>query len=284
MVDTVPYASRFRKSLCSVLSVTMLGAACATSDFNNHHDASQRSPFLYSEIQSIDFDIICDDVGDSSSALSDGYGTRRNPLDNRKLEDNGQAPYESSFDFSFSDVDTEFYEDPSSSPSIVESSVLYDGECNVSVEAMMCHGGGLDNMMDKFMDYDELFDYEDEDVTDDDEDNDDNDNDGHSSMLSNASLRRSKSTRREKTRCYAGSTSSKSDRKQAIYVNKVVRLDNALQMQLEQQRCREQKDAQPNFHLLKPMRTVSFIRDQTPRTQACCCNGSGPTFIATRKQ
>eukprot|EP00536_Pseudo-nitzschia_multiseries_P008431 jgi/Psemu1/305715/fgenesh1_kg.214_\ len=252
-----------------------------------------RSPFLYGEIQSVEFDIVYDDRdhdhdhGDSSSTVSGE--TRRNPLDHRESQqDRGQTPYDSpsSFDFSFSeDVDTECYEDPSSSPSIVASSVLYDGDCNVSVEAMMCHGGGLDNMMDKFIDYDELFDYEDEDGTDDDEDDDDND--GHSSMLSNASLRRSKSTRREKTRRYASSGSTKSDQKQATYVKKVVRLDNMLQLELEQQRCCERKRVHhsfDNFAVPTPLKTVSFIRDQSPKPQNCCSDGLQPAFIVKRKR
>jgi hypothetical protein len=76
----------------------------------------------------------------------------------------------------------------STSSSVVSSSLLYDGGCVVSAEAIMCSGG--DSAYDKFFSLmnfggDE---YDDEEESDDDDDDDD----GHSSMLSNASLRRSK--------------------------------------------------------------------------------------------
>ena len=305
MKETAPFVLGLKKSLCSVLSVTIIGAVGATSDFNNHnhHDASQRSPYLYSEIQSVDFDIVYNDADgehDSSGAIADE--TRRNPLlDNTQRQT--QDPYygntyeytssPASFDFSVSDVDnevtTEYFEDshsPSSSASVVASSVLYDGDCNVSVEAMMCHGGGfLDHMMDssRFMDYDGLFEYDD-DMTDDDDDDDDND--GHSSMLSNASLRRSRS---DKSRCYAGSTGSgsgtKSNTKQhaaTTYVNsndKVVRLGNALvQFQLEQRlrnhhqdttRRQEQKQLRRSF-LVQSRRIQPSVPFLQKTTHLCC--------------
>lgn len=284
MRETVPSGFGFRKSLCSVLSVTIIGAVGATSDFNNHHDASQCSPYLYSEIQSVDFDIMYEDGDDSSSAIADE--TRRNPLDNGETQDQRQAPYDNtspSFDFSVSDGDAEYYEDPSSSVSIMASSVLYDGDCDVSVEAMMCHGGGLDQMMDRFIDYDELFEYDDEDATDDD---DDDDNDGHSSMLSNASLRRSKSTRTEKTRRYAVSRSTKSNTKHTTYVNnKVIRLDNTLRLQLQhlpnQDRRQEQQQNQlhPSFLVQQQRIPVPFLRDQTKKTHFCRSDEPRTIFV-----
>lgn len=79
--------------------------------------------------------------------------------------------------------------DPSPLPhpdesSVVSSSLLYDGGCVVSAEAIMCAGG------EGFFDfYPRDFDESEDEESDDD---DDDDNDGHSSMLSNASLRRSK--------------------------------------------------------------------------------------------
>lgn len=76
-------------------------------------------------------------------------------------------------------------EDYSDSSSVVSSSLLYEGGCLVSSEAMMCSGGDLSSFMTSF-DIDSDLDYSD------DEDEDDDEDDGHSSMLSNASLRRSK--------------------------------------------------------------------------------------------
>ena len=76
-------------------------------------------------------------------------------------------------------------EDYSDSASIVSSSLLYEGGCLVSSQAMMCNGGDslLTNLLD--FDSDQMF-------SDDEDEDDDDDDDGHSSMLSNSSLRRSK--------------------------------------------------------------------------------------------
>eukprot|EP00532_Pseudo-nitzschia_australis_P017251 CAMPEP_0168262424 /NCGR_PEP_ID=MMETSP0141_2-20121125/9703_1 /TAXON_ID=44445 /ORGANISM="Pseudo-nitzschia australis, Strain 10249 10 AB" /LENGTH=309 /DNA_ID=CAMNT_0008200835 /DNA_START=41 /DNA_END=970 /DNA_ORIENTATION=- len=305
MRETVPFVLGLRKSLRSVLSVTIIGAVGATSDFNNHHDASQRSPYLYSEIQSVDFDIIYNDAdGEHDSSVADG--TRRNPLldntqqwetqtqDQRQTQDLYYGnTYEytppASFDFSVSDFDheatTEHCEDSaSSSASVVASSVLFDGDCNVSVEAMMCHGGGfLDHMMDssRVMDYDGLFEYDD-DMTDDDDDDDDND--GHSSMLSNASLRRS---RTEKSRCYAGGAASGSSTKSntkrhatTTYGNsndKVVRLENSLRFQLERLRnhhrdtTRRQEQKQLRRSFLVQSRRIQPVVPFLPKTTHLCC-------------
>jgi hypothetical protein len=75
------------------------------------------------------------------------------------------------------------FDDMSDSASVVSSSLVYEGGCFVSSQAMMCHGGE-DALINSF-DFDS-----DEDVDSDDEDDDEDD--GHSSMLSNASLYRSK--------------------------------------------------------------------------------------------
>lgn len=72
--------------------------------------------------------------------------------------------------------------DESEESSVVSSSLLYDGGCVVSAEAIMCTGG--DDFMYK-LDFDD--EYEESES-----DDDDDDDDGHSSMLSNASLRRPK--------------------------------------------------------------------------------------------
>lgn len=79
---------------------------------------------------------------------------------------------------------------PSSSAekaSVFSSALLYEGGCVVSAEAIMCAGGEGYSEFGKI----EYYDDEEDDETDD-EDDDDDENDGHSSMLSNASLRRSK--------------------------------------------------------------------------------------------
>jgi len=76
-------------------------------------------------------------------------------------------------------------QDLSDSASILASSLLYEGGCFVSSQAMMCNGGGdtvIESLINKF-DSDEDFS---------DEEDEDDDDDGHSSMLSNASVRRSK--------------------------------------------------------------------------------------------
>jgi hypothetical protein len=248
-----------------ILSLATIGVG-ATSNFNNDN-AERDSPYLYSEIQSLDFDIIYDDGDTAPSSSPDIDETRRNPIDTGKSQNHEQASYEyrsSPYDFSLSEVDTDDFEDQGASPSIVASSVLYDGECYVSSEAMMCHGGGGDNnIMDSFVNYDDLFD--DEDGPTDEDDDDDDDNDGHSSMLSNTSLLRSKSTtRRKKTRCHAGSsrsTSTSSSTHHSSYTNKVIRLNNVLQLQsclVRQQDRRRQQQQQLSHEFLYRQRTGNF--------------------------
>lgn len=201
--------------LLGLFSLTIIGVD-ASNNFN-HNDGARNSPYLYSEIQSLGFDVIYDDDEVTSSTS----------LDNEQSQNHMQAAYDYGYDISVSEFDTDDYEEPGREPSIVASSVLYDGECYVSSEAMMCNGGGGDNMIDRFI-YDDLFDEDDEEVSDDDEDDDDND--GHSSMLSTASLRSKSTTRRERTRCHAGGTSTTSSKQQTTYTNNVVKLNNKLQL------------------------------------------------------
>jgi hypothetical protein len=91
----------------------------------------------------------------------------------------------------YSDTDEQTDHD-STTPSVVSSSLLYEEEgCLVSLsQALTCNGG------DMFMDDISRFPYFDSDYEQesDDEDDDDDDDDGHSSMLSNASLRRARAT------------------------------------------------------------------------------------------
>lgn len=215
--------------LRSVLSLTIITAVAASNNFN-YNDGARNSPYHYSEIQSVDFDFVYDDAETGSSSTPNTNQPRHTSLDKEQAESRMQSPYDyspNSYDISVSEFESDDFEDQAGSPSVIASSVIYDGECYVSSEAMMCNGGGGE--IDSFT-YNDLF--EDYEEPSDDEDDDD-DNDGHSSMLSTASLRRSKSmARRERTRCHASGTSTTSkSNDQNTYVNKVVRLNNVLQLQ-----------------------------------------------------
>ena len=231
--------------LLGLFSLTIIGVG-ASNNFN-HNDGARNSPYLYGEIQSLGFDVIYDDDEVTSSTS----------LDNEQSQNHMQAAYDYGYDISVSEFDTDDYEEPGREPSIVASSVLYDGECYVSSEAMMCNGGGGDNMIDRFI-YDDSFDADDEEMSDDDDDDDD-DNDGHSSMLSTASLRSKSTTRRERTRCHAGGTSTTSSKQQTTYANNVVKLNNMLQLQS----CRvllEDRRQQLTFH--PRSESFAFIRER----------------------
>lgn len=259
--------SSSRSVICCVVSLA-IGSAFASSDFNNHnHNHNDASTYLYSEIQSLDFDIIYDE-SDADGTYCSTDETRRNPLENQISQYQRQAPYEfmpSPCDFSPSQLDTDGFEDQSASASIVSSSVLYDGECYVSSEAMMCHGGGGDdNMMEGLADYMDFF--EDEEPTD--EDDDDDDNDGHSSMLSTASLRRSKSTsRRHEARRHVGSsgTSTRSDKKHTTYTDKVARLSitmELLQHRRGEQDTRQSQQLKHSFLFHQGAENIAFHRNR----------------------
>jgi hypothetical protein len=98
-------------------------------------------------------------------------------------------PDEDSVNLSSETESLAFYSDSEeqmdeSASSLVSSSLLYDGGCLMSSQALMCNGGDL--FLDTNM---PLFDPDYE--TDDEDDDDD---DGHSSMLSNASVRRARAS------------------------------------------------------------------------------------------
>ena len=130
-------------------------------------------------------EVILENRSKTSSALflrgghSDGYGS----------SDEEQSPYIYSETFSYEPESHVDYheelsfepEDLSDSSSIVSSSLIYEGGCFVSSEAMMINGGDSIMQADE-SDFDEDFS----------DDEDDDEDDGHSSMLSNASLRRSR--------------------------------------------------------------------------------------------
>jgi len=104
-------------------------------------------------------------------------------------------PVEDSVNLSSETESLAFYSDydeqtDDSTPSVVSSSLLYDEGCLVSMsEALLCNGG------DMFMDDPTTLPFFDSDYDQDsDDEDDDDDDDGHSSMLSNASLRRARAT------------------------------------------------------------------------------------------
>ena len=80
--------------------------------------------------------------------------------------------------------------------SAIASSLLYDGGCVVSASAVMCDDDSSSSNKRSFMNDNLhtssslLYDDDHDNQESDDDDDDDDDNDGHSSMLSNASLRR----------------------------------------------------------------------------------------------
>lgn len=122
------------------------------------------SPYYYSEINSLEYS----DYDESNTNAVDDD-------DNERMSSHTDC------------------EDLSDSASVVESSLVYDGGCFVSAQAMMCNGGdstadAATMLMNSLLDFDS--DLEEEEVDSDDEDDDEDD--GHSSMLSNASLSRSR--------------------------------------------------------------------------------------------
>lgn len=143
---------KYSSALCVVLLRTVKGSS--DSNFNPSDGASR---YLFMQHVSVDPD------GDSVNLSS---------------ETESLAFYS----------DSEDQMDESSS-SIVSSSLLYDGGCLMSSQALMCNGGDL--FMNSYMSPHPVFDPE---TDDEDEDDDDDDDDGHSSMLSNASVRRARAS------------------------------------------------------------------------------------------
>jgi Mitochondrial carrier protein len=189
-----------------------------TSDFNNRNNNHSPTnwnyppPYVYHEIRS---------------------------ADENNNEESDAEPFQDSWQFSAADASDDVPSDDAAS--VVSSSLLYDGGCYVSSQAIMCQGGGggdvaatsstsnsaaADAILQHILDddiYSEFLEAEEEDKEDDDEDeqDDDGDDDGHSSMLSNASLKRSKTLR--KARCYAGGASKQSNGSQQNESHKIHR-------------------------------------------------------------
>mmetsp|Transcript_7684 Transcript_7684/g.10962 ORF Transcript_7684/g.10962 Transcript_7684/m.10962 type:complete len:520 (-) Transcript_7684:204-1763(-) len=135
----------------------------------------------------------------NNNANIPGYTIHQQISIDTTKDETSNSDLDTSLLYSYSSDDEESYE---TTPSILTSAELYEGGSMVSTEAITCHGGDLAafEMNQLLTEYDGNFmgyheddesDMEDEDNDNNDDDNDD-DNDGHSSMLSNASLRRNR--------------------------------------------------------------------------------------------
>ena len=226
MRDLSAWSSKFPVLFCVILSSTM-GAGASSG--NDNFSSNWNSPRC-SDMQPLDFDIVCEDSDTTSCSKPNVEERMGNAFDDQRRVSH---IYKSNFhELPWCDVETNEIEDEGEPPSIISSSVLYDGECYFSAEAMMCNGGGWDTTMNRYINYDDQFDFEAGDSSDEDDDNDD-DNDGHSSMLSTASLRLTKSTtRRKKVRCHAGSGQTSSKRHHKRSTIEAVRLNNSLRLRL----------------------------------------------------
>jgi hypothetical protein len=189
----------------AVITSVVVSGVRASSDFcnNSPHPVGNNDPHFISEIRSLDIPAdYNDDENDSATAQSASPTVCAPPSSSGHAESATPMP----------------------TPSIVGSSLLYEGGCVVSSEAMMCSSAAdckterrsstsldsvtsfLHQLLDgqivrERMDHDFSVEYDEErdgDSDDDDGADDDDDQDGcngHSSMLSNAFVRRSKSSR-----------------------------------------------------------------------------------------
>mmetsp|Transcript_13712 Transcript_13712/g.32116 ORF Transcript_13712/g.32116 Transcript_13712/m.32116 type:complete len:278 (-) Transcript_13712:2103-2936(-) len=257
MGDSAAWFSKLRLLFCVILSSVM--EASSTSDYNKH-GAEWHSP-IHSETHSLVFDNNSEDSDAASFSQSDVEERSRN-----KFDDQQQLSfiYKSSLHESpCCDVDSNEMEDKGESPSVISSSVLYDGEYYFSSEAMMCNGGGWETMVNRYINHVDQFHAEPFDSSDEDNDDDD-DNDGHSSMLSTASLRLNKSaTRTEKVRCHAGTGRTSTKRHHGRSTN-LVRLNNAIDLRYCCNRLHEIGRIQQHFNLCFPQRqrnvNIAFLR------------------------
>ncbi|KAG7364565.1 mitochondrial carrier protein [Nitzschia inconspicua] len=189
------YYSRRSRTITIVAAAAVVTIGKATSDFHNNDHPSNwhysSSPYLYNEIRTVD--LSSDDENDVQ------YDSSYHSQVTRTLPQHPQDSWQ------FSAAGESDWTEDDSSASVVASSLLYDGGCYVSSQAIMCQGGGGDlansnspvanAILQHFLDEDVY--------SEDDEEDDDGDDDGHSSMLSNGSLKRTKTTLR-KARCFAG--------------------------------------------------------------------------------
>lgn len=297
---TMPNISKISRNLC-VLSVTIIGATCS-SDFHNNNNNNINSPYLYSEIQSLDFDIYDDESNNENEILNlnSDSDKLRNPLNENNYDDDNESYFSSNVGIEyFDDSDNDSASSSamtSTTTSIVASTISYDGDYFVSSQAMVCNGGGSGDMnMNMNMDFSEFFDeYDDDeeasDENDDDNDDDsDDDNDGHSSMLSNNSLRRSTTNRGKKAaRCYAsggdGDSSSRSDTQKQhqsygeFRFQTLLRQKDQLQQQQRQRNNYQLQNTQQHRHqfhysFLPPKQrvgttTFAFLRDSVSAVAA----------------
>jgi hypothetical protein len=192
------YSARFNRTV-AVLSATAAyrTSVGATSDFHHHSNNHQSSdwyyssPYIYNEIRSVDLSSD-DDVNDVC------------------YRQESTTPQDSALPLPSRQVSATATDDDWTDQDDIPS----DGGCYVSSQALMCQGGGVgfsqgvfapssatDAILQQLVDddiYSDLMDVE----NDKEDDDDDGDDDGHSSMLSNAALKRPKTLR--KARCYAG--------------------------------------------------------------------------------
>ncbi|OEU13290.1 hypothetical protein FRACYDRAFT_241627 [Fragilariopsis cylindrus CCMP1102] len=157
----MPNISKISRNLC-VLSVTIIGATCS-SDFHNNNNNNINSPYLYSEIQSLDFDIYEDESNNENKIpnVNSDSDQLRNPLnENNNYDDDNESNFSSNVGIEYFD-DSENDSAPSSAmtsttttTSIVASTISYDGDYFVSSQAMVCNGGGSGDMdMNMNMDF-----------------------------------------------------------------------------------------------------------------------------------
>ncbi|KAL3912191.1 MAG: hypothetical protein SGILL_006981, partial [Bacillariaceae sp.] len=190
-------------AVASAAAAAAIGIVQGSSNNNNNNNnnfpsdvSHSSSPYLYSEIHSVD--LSSDDENDIYYSELLSNNEKQNILDDAvpSSDDDG---------------------------SVVASSSLYDGGCYVSTQAIMCQGGGPihdtassplpssmdatpESLLQHLLDHDILTDLLEEEDENSDDNEDDDDDDGHSSMLSNACVKRSKRIR--KSKCYAGGASS----------------------------------------------------------------------------
>ena len=143
------------------------------------------SPYLYSEIQSLDFDIYDDESNNENEIpnLNSDSDQLRNPLnENNNYDDDHESNFSSNvgieyFDDSENDsASSSAMTSTTTTTSIVASTISYDGDYFVSSQAMVCNGGGSGDMnMNMNMDFSEFFDEYDDDEEASDGNDDDND-------------------------------------------------------------------------------------------------------------
>jgi hypothetical protein len=223
------YSTRTSRTVAVLSAATAKTIVEATSNFyhdnnnNNKHSQSNwycSSPYIYNEIRSVDL------------SLDDDMNDLYYHQESTTPQDFARSLSCCQVSAAATDVDWTDQDD-----------ILSDGGCYVSSQALMCQGGGTGGSQAVFSPskssdaiiqqlihddiYMDLLDEEDD--NEEDNDDDDGDDDGHSSMLSNAALKRSRKLR--KTRCYAGGASGSNVITPATQRNAFVNDEGFLQRQ-----------------------------------------------------